>query len=74
MAADTEVCTMNEEQGVELGGKPGNTFKERMEVTLLEWQEIFFLLLLLYVTIAFAAVCRSCIQHEELWNRKQATH
>lgn len=54
---------------MELGGKPGNTFKERMGVTLLEWQEIL-VLLLLYVTMAFAAVCRSCIQHEELWNRK----
>lgn len=42
MAADTEVCTMNEEQDVELGGKPGNRFKEWMGVTLLEWQKRFF--------------------------------
>lgn len=49
MAADTEVCTMNEEQDVEIGGKPGNRFKERMGVTLLEWQnKIFFFLVVCY--------------------------
>lgn len=35
----TEVCTINEEWDVELGGKPGKRFKERMRVTLLEWQK-----------------------------------
>lgn len=67
MAADTEVCTVNKEWDVEQGGKTGNRFKESMGVTLLERQKRFFKFC---VTMAFAAICRFCIQHEKLWNRK----